>query len=77
MRVGRGEKTKQSPVNIVQAKVEHSLLCLAVGQVTLNLTVTIHGEDINWYQSLKRWAFCIVLAACVLPVPVVASCLNT
>ncbi len=76
MRVVRGEKTKLSPVNIVQAKVEHSLLCLAVGQVTLNLTVTIHGEDFNWYQTLKRWAFSMVLAVCVLPVPVVAASLS-
>lgn len=37
-----GDTRTTSPIKIVHAKVERSLLCLAVGQVTLNVSLTIH-----------------------------------
>lgn len=33
---------RTQPLNIIQAKVENSLFSLAIGQISVNLTLTIH-----------------------------------
>lgn len=68
-----GETTTTNPVNIVQAKVERSVLCVAIGQVTFNLTVTINRrpKDVG-----VRWHWLKVIAAALLAgltVPVFAG----
>lgn len=40
------------PLTIVHASVERSLFCFAVGQITLNLTLTINAS----HRSAPRWA---------------------
>lgn len=68
-----GETKTTAPINIVQAKVERSLLCVAIGQVTLNLTVTINrSPSRNHLSWFKRWALAVLLVVVVLPGPVLA-----
>lgn len=69
-----GETKTTNPINIVQAKVERSLLCVAIGQVTLNFTVTFNRSPNRSHMSwFKRWAFAALMVAVVLPGPVLAS----
>lgn len=58
-----GETTTTNPINIIQAKVERSLLCIAIGQVTFNLTLTINRRH-GGVQVPMRWPK--VIAAAVL-----------
>lgn len=59
-----GETKTTNPINIVQAKVERSLLCVAIGQVTLNLTVTINRRSVGARRVQRHWPK--VVAAAVL-----------
>lgn len=63
---------QQPPVNLVQAKVERSLLCMAIGQVTFNLTLSVARNGRTRTLSLaprtrlSRLTTCIALAALLL-----------
>lgn len=72
-----GETKTTSPINIVQAKVERSLLCVAIGQVTLNVSLTINrtgcsagvlervrGAAVRWLPWLAGMAALVSMAAC-------------
>ena len=69
-----GEIKTTSPINFVQANVEQSLLCVAIGQVTINLTVTINRQaNRRPLLGLKLWALAVLLVAMTLPGQVLAS----
>jgi hypothetical protein len=66
--------TTTSPINIIQAKVERSVLCVAIGQVTFNLTVTINRRTPrNHFLPLKLWALSVLVGAFALGAAAKAS----
>jgi hypothetical protein len=73
MRAGVHKNEGIQPINIVQAKVERSLLCLAIGHVTFNLTVTIDGSGLDRSLANCVRVFAVRTFALVLGMAVVAS----
>lgn len=68
MRQKQNEVGNLSHVHIVEAKVERSLLCVAVGQVTLNLTLTVHRHEIHGSALRKRLSFAVLAFAALIGV---------
>lgn len=72
------EQQDALPINIIQARVERSLLCVAIGQVTLNLTVTINRSSARYHQAcFRRLALTAFLVAMAIVLPDQVLAMNT
>lgn len=72
-----GQEKPTSPINIVQARVERSVFCVAIGQVTLNLTVTINRNAAPISCCMRRMAIAGLLAAIAFVLPGQVLAMNT
>jgi hypothetical protein len=52
MREEEQNEKPSTPLTIVHASVERSVFCFAVGQISLNLTLTINTSQ----RPARRWA---------------------
>ncbi|MBX9612445.1 MAG: hypothetical protein K2X51_12560 [Burkholderiales bacterium] len=71
-------KDREPSINIINAKVERSVLCVAIGQVTVNVTVTITRSAVRGHGAcLRRMALAVLLAAVAVVLPGQVLAMNT